>query len=62
MTLIVTVTIRKTLKATARKRKIEINIVIVRELGTLTETMKLTDRNREIGSESDNDSDNVMTV
>lgn len=43
MTLIVTVTIRKTLKATARKRKIEINIVIVRELGTLTETMKLTE-------------------
>lgn len=41
MTLIVTVTIRKTLKATARK--IEINIVIVRELGTLTETMKLTE-------------------
>lgn len=43
MTLIVTVTIRKTLKATTRKRKIEINIVIVRELGTLTETMKLTE-------------------
>ena len=41
MTLIVTVTIRKTLKATARKRKI--NIVIARELGTLTETMKLTE-------------------
>lgn len=41
MTLIVTVTIRKTLKATARK--IEINIVIARELGTLTETMKLTE-------------------
>ena len=41
MTLIVTVTVRKTLKATARKRKI--NIVIARELGTLTETMKLTE-------------------
>lgn len=41
MTLIETVTIRKTLKATARKRKI--NIVIARELGTLTETMKLTE-------------------
>lgn len=41
MTLIVTVTVRKTLKATARK--IEINIVIARELGTLTETMKLTE-------------------
>ena len=60
MTLIVTVTIRKTLKATARKRKI--NIVIARELGTDRDNEINRGRNREIGSESDNDSDNVMTV